>query len=213
MQVTCPQYHPQQRNRQWVPLGQVLAFPPSWSHPRDTASGVSIGGHQPLLLSPARQPSSSPHGNLLPVVPAPLALPDRQAPTIEAQPQHPWPPPVSLNMPGQGTASNLQQLSPAMSLPPVQVPASIRGKIQHSGYINLSELLAYDFQYRYSGLDDSQALEMLMASSPLPLSAKPGTYLLYSWGSGLGTCTKIFFLFSIPTGTWSSPTTSVTLQT
>ena len=47
-----------------------------------------------------------------------------------------------------------------MSLPPAQVPASIRGKIQHSEYINLSELLAYDFQYRYSGLA-SQALEIV----------------------------------------------------
>ena len=51
---------------------------------------VSLGHHQPPLLSPARQASSSPHGNPLPTVPAPLALPDRQAPTIEAQPQHPW---------------------------------------------------------------------------------------------------------------------------
>ena len=43
----------------------------------------------------------------------------------------------------------------------MQVPASIRGKVQHSEYIDLSELLAYDFQYKYSGLDDSQALEIV----------------------------------------------------
>ena len=48
-----------------------------------------------------------------------------------------------------------------MSPPPAQVTASIRGKIQHSEYINLSELLANDFKYRYSGLDDSQALEIV----------------------------------------------------
>ena len=73
-------------------------------------------------------------------------------------------------MPGQGTASSLQQLSPAMSLPPAQVPASIRGKIQCGEYINLSELLAYDFQYRYSDLDDSQALEVV--DSKLSLAPK-----------------------------------------
>ena len=64
-------------------------------------------------------------------------------------------------MPGQGPASNLQQVSLATSLPPVQVPASIRGKIQHGEYVDLSELLAYDFQYGYSGLDNSQALEIV----------------------------------------------------
>ena len=72
--------------------------PPSWLHPRDIASGVSPGGHQPLLLSPARQHLSPSHGNPPPAVPAPLALPDRQAPTIEAQPQHPWPSLVSPSM-------------------------------------------------------------------------------------------------------------------
>ena len=57
----------------------------------------------------------------------------------------------------------------ATSLPPVQVPASIRGKIQCGEYINPSELLAYDFQYRYSGLDDSQALEIVNSKlSPCP---------------------------------------------
>ena len=45
--------------------------PPSWSHPRDTASGVSPGDHQTMLVSPVGQPSSSPHGNPLPAAPAP----------------------------------------------------------------------------------------------------------------------------------------------
>ena len=73
-------------------------------------------------------------------------------------------------MPGQGSASSLQQVSLAASLPPAQVPASIRGKIQCSEYINLSELLAYDFQYRYSSLDDSQVLEIV--DSKLSLAPK-----------------------------------------
>ena len=50
---------------------------PSWLHTRDPALGVSLGGHQPPLPSPTRQPSASLHGNLLPSVPAALALPDR----------------------------------------------------------------------------------------------------------------------------------------
>ena len=141
-------------------LGPSIGLPPpSWLHPRDAGSGVSPGGHWTLPLSPTRQPSSSSHGNPLPAVPAPLALPGRQAPTIETQPQHPWASQVSPSMPGQGTVPSLQQLSPAMNLPPAQVSASIKGKIQHGDYIDFSELLTYDLQYRYLGLDDSQALE------------------------------------------------------
>ena len=108
MQVTCPQDHPLQEQAAGTSGANLDLPPPSWSHPRDTASGVSLGGHQPLLLSPARQPSSSSHGNTLPAVPATLALPDRQAPTIEALPQQPWSSPVSPSMPGQGPASSLQ---------------------------------------------------------------------------------------------------------
>ena len=37
----------------------------------------------------------------------------------------------------------------------------LKGKIQWGEYVDLSELLACDFQYRYSGLDDSQALEVV----------------------------------------------------
>ena len=151
--------------------GANLGLPlPSWLHPRDTVSGVSPGGQQPLLLSPARQSSTSYQGNPLPAVSASLTLSDRQAPITEAQPQHPWPSPVSPGMQGQGLASSLQQMSLAMSIPPVQVPASIRGKIQCGEYIDLSELLAYDFQYRYSGLDDSKALEIV--DSKLSLAPK-----------------------------------------
>ena len=33
--------------------------------------------------------------------------------------------------------------------------SSLQGKIQHGEYLDLSELLVYNFQYRYSSLDDS----------------------------------------------------------
>ena len=46
-------------------------------------------------------------------------------------------------------------------LTPAQVPVPLRGKIQQGEYVDLSKLLAYDFQYQYSGLDESQALEVI----------------------------------------------------
>ena len=134
--------------------------PPSGSHPRD--SGDSPSSHQGALLGPTGQPPATVHSNSLPAVTAPLAPPDRQVPTRDMQLQHPWASPGSPNMPGQGPASGLQQLSPTASQPPSQIPASIRGKVQHGEYIiNLSELLVYNFWYRYSSLDDSQALEII----------------------------------------------------
>ena len=48
-----------------------------------------------------------------------------------------------------------------MVQPPAQVPATIRGNVQHGEYIDHSELLAYDFQYKYSGLDNNQAIEII----------------------------------------------------
>ena len=59
----------------------------------------------------------------------------------------------------QGTSH--QQLAFTASEPPAQVPASIHSKVQCSEYINHSELLVCDFQYKYSGLDDSHTLEIV----------------------------------------------------
>ena len=39
-------------------------------------------------------------------------------------------------------------------------------------YIDLSELWVYNFQYRYSGLDDSQALETINGKLSLSLKCK-----------------------------------------
>ena len=64
----------------------------------------------------------------------------------------PWAIPASTGVP---------TLPVTEGLTPAQVPAPLRGKIQQGEYVDLSELLAYDFQYRYSGLDDSQALEVI----------------------------------------------------
>ena len=79
--------------------------PPLWLHTGDPAPRVSLGGHQPLLPSHAGQPSALLHGNPLP---AALASPARQVPTTDAQPQQPWPSPVSPGTQVPGSASSLQ---------------------------------------------------------------------------------------------------------
>ena len=62
-------------------------------------------------------------------------------------------------------------MSPATKgLSPAQVPVSLQGKIQWGEYVGLLELLVYNFQYHYSGLDNSQALEMV--NGKLSLASK-----------------------------------------
>ena len=75
-------------------------------------------------------------------------------------------------------SSGHQQLAPTASQPPVQVPTTIWRKVQHSEYIDLSELLVYDFQYKYSRLDDSQALEIV--DGKLSLAPKHKARHLYT---------------------------------
>ena len=70
----------------------------------------------------------------------------------ETSPHHLWALPASTGVPASpGTEG----------LPPAQVPASLRGKIQRGEYVDLLELLAFNFQYRYSSLDNSQVLEVI----------------------------------------------------
>ena len=59
-----------------------------------------------------------------------------------------------------------------------------RGKIQCSEYVDLSELLVYDFQYRYSSLDDSQALEIIdgkLSLAPKCRARHLSTLQLWLW--------------------------------
>ena len=58
------------------------------------------------------------------------------------------------------------------SLPPAQVPTSIHGKVQCGEYIDLSDLLACDFQYKYSRLDESLTLEIVDGKLLLPPKCK-----------------------------------------
>ena len=79
-----------------------------------------------------------------------------QAASISSIPRaptsQPWASPANTGFPASPVTEGLT---------PAQVPAPLRGKIQWGEYVDLSELLAYYFQYRCSGLDDSQALEVV----------------------------------------------------
>ena len=135
--------------------------PPSWPHSGDSAPGVTPGDLQLLPPSHAGQHSALPHSNSLPAVPAAVGSPARQGAATDATLQQLWPSPVSPSTLVLGSTSSPQQVSSAAGLPLAQVPASLWGKIQWGEYVDLSKLLVYDFQYWYSGLDDSQALEIV----------------------------------------------------
>ena len=124
-----------------------------------------------------------------------------------------WASPVSPSVLNPVPGTGCQQLTPTASQPPAQVPPTIRGKVQHGEYKDHTELLAYDFQYKYSGLDDSQALEIIDTSCLWPQSARLGTCPPCTCGSGHGICMRILFLVFIPAGTRSCHTTSITSQT
>ena len=128
--------------------GTVVRLPsPSWLHTGDLEG--TPGALQPLSPSHAGQHPVLHHGNPLPAV---LGLTARQGVAMEASPHQLWPFPASPVVPVPLATNGLSM---------AQVPASLRGKIQWGEYVDLSELLAYNFQYQYSGLDESQALEVV----------------------------------------------------
>ena len=127
---------------------QTAGLPlPTWAQPEipEAAPGplhllpLSHAGQLPMQL-----PSSPPAratGQVAEVSSAPRAAMSQ-----------PWASPANIGFP---TSPASERLTPA------QVPVQLKGKIQRGEYVDLSELLACDFQYRYSGLDDSQALEVV----------------------------------------------------
>ena len=69
---------------------------------------------------------------------------------------------VPMSQPWASPANTGFPTSPvAEGMTPAQVPMQLKGKIQRGEYVDLCELLACDFQYRYSSLDDSQALKVV----------------------------------------------------
>ena len=64
--------------------GAAVRLPsPSWSQLREATLGDSPGNHQAALLGPLGQPLATGSGTLLPAVTAPVAPPDRPAPTLD----------------------------------------------------------------------------------------------------------------------------------
>ena len=125
---------------------QAVGLPsPTWAQ-----SDVPEGPPGPLQLLPftqaGQQPAqyhSSPPAGAVGQASGGTSIPRASA-------GQPWATPSSTGFPTSPVTEGLTS---------AQVPAPLRGKIQQGEYVDLSELLAYDFQYRYSGLDDSQALE------------------------------------------------------
>ena len=127
---------------------QMVGLPsPTWAQ-----SNVPEGAPGPLQLLPfthARQQPAQYHSSP-PAGAAGQAAGGTSIP--RASTGQPWAIPASTGVP---------TLPATEGLTPAQVPAPLRGKIQRGEYADLSELLTYDFQYQYSGLDDSQALEVI----------------------------------------------------
>ena len=110
---------------------------------------VVPGPLHPLPLSHARQQPLQPPGS-------PSARATSQVANVSSASRvpmsQPWASPANTGFPTSPAAEGMT---------PAQVPMQLKGKIQRGEYVDLSELLACDFQYRYSGLDNSQALEVV----------------------------------------------------
>ena len=123
---------------------------------------------------PALQTTVPESHTSLPTVPASGTLQQGRPSPLPGLPTQPlWSSHCSLEPPQAVPSSSYQQLSFTASQSPTQVPASIHGKVQCSEYINLSELLVYNFQYKYSRLDDSQTLEIVDGKLSLAPKHKP----------------------------------------
>ena len=120
---------------------------PTWAQPE--IPEAAPGPLQLLPLSHARQQPM-----LLPT--SPPARATSQVADVSSAPRalmsQPWASPANTGFPASPASEGLT---------PVQVPVQLKGKIQRGEYVDLSELLACDFQYRYADLDDSQALEVV----------------------------------------------------
>ena len=123
---------------------QAASLPsPTWAQP-----DIPEAAPGPLQLLPL------PHAGQQPM-PLPTSPPSQVADggrTPRELTGQPWTSPASTGFPASPASEGLT---------PAQVPGQLKGKIQWGEYVDLSELLACDFQYRYSGLDDSQALEVV----------------------------------------------------
>ena len=126
------------------PVSQQASPSLTWAQP-----DIPEAAPGPLQLLPL------PHTGQQPM-PLPTSPPTSQVAdggsALRALTGQPWASPANTGFPASPASEGLT---------PAQVPGQLKGKIQRGEYVDLSELLACDFQYRYSGLDDSQALEVV----------------------------------------------------
>ena len=109
--------------------------------------------HQGLCSScPSHMPGNNWHSTKAVCLQGQQAMQPNVSSIPRAPPSQPWASPANTRFPA---------LPVTEGLIPAQVPAPLRGKIQRGEYVDLSELLVHDFQYWYSGLDDSQVLEVV----------------------------------------------------
>ena len=147
--VGNPQHqHPWRHHRQLAPLVQSLAFPLHHGHILEAQKG-----HQ--LLSSLCHPAMQGNTQYYIMVTCCQQYCDQQLGRgLLWRPPHINP---GLSQPAQGYQFPLQLMACLLHR---SQPLS-EGKIQWGEYVDLPELLAYDFQYQYSSLDESQALEVV----------------------------------------------------
>ena len=193
----------------------LLSPPPtSWPQPREATPGEPSSDQPAVHLSSAVQTTAPEYQASLPTASASDTLPQVRPSSPPGLPTRPlWAPSLSPGAPQAVPISGYQQVSFTASQPLAQVPASIHGKVQHSEYIYLSELLVCNFQYKYSRLDDSQALEIV--DSKLLLAAKCKSRHLSTlqlWLKAWHIYEDTVLIF-FPAGTRSYHTICATLQT
>ena len=138
-----------QQTAQPITMSCQTAGLPSLTWVHSEIPDVVPGPLLPLPLSHARQQPLQ-----LPGSPSTRAMSQvaNVSSASRAPMSQPWASPVNTGFPTSPVAEGMT---------PVQVPMQLKGKIQQGEYVDLSELLVCDFQYRYSSLDDSQALEVV----------------------------------------------------
>ena len=157
-----PELFPAKEQFLSVQASSLSLLPPSWPEPREATLGEPSSSQQTVHPSPAVQTTALEHHASLPAASVSVApLPERPSPIPGFHTQHHWAAPLSPGSQQAVLSMGHHQLALTASQPPAQVPASICGKVQHGEYIDLSELLACNFQYKYSWLDDSQMPEIV----------------------------------------------------
>ena len=154
-----------------------------WPKPRVATPGEPLSDQLAVHPSSVMQTTAPESHASLPVASASSGPPQVRPSPLPGLPTQPlWTSPLSLGSPQAVPNTGYQQLAFTASQAPAQVPASIHGKVQCSEYINLSDLLTCDFQYKYNGLDDDQTLEIVDGKLSLaPKCKSRHLFMLQLW--------------------------------